>query len=117
MAVEENFLLKTNRLCLRPLRLDDLPSVQRIGRHPLVAPMLASIGTPWPKAAVQAWITARQYRGKPGFCALIVLPERTVIGVAGLLCLFYRPSALGLGICVRSHGRFFSIFYAKIRSF
>jgi len=84
MAVEENFLLKTNRLCLHPLHLDDVPSVQQIGGHPLVAPMLASIGTPWPMAAVQAWITARQYRGKPGFCSAIVLPERAVIGVAGL---------------------------------
>ena len=84
MAVEENFLLKTNRLCLRPLRLEDVPSVQRIGGHRLVAPMLASVGTPWLKAAVQAWITARKYRGKPGFCAAIVLPQRAVIGVAGL---------------------------------
>lgn len=84
MAVEENFLNKTKRLRLRPLRLDDVPSVQRIGGHPLVAPMLASIDTPWPKAAVQAWITARQCRGKPGFCAAIVLPERAVIGVAAL---------------------------------
>ena len=46
MAVEENFLIKTKRLCLRPLRLDDWPSVQRIGGHPLVAPMLASTAHP-----------------------------------------------------------------------
>ena len=32
MAVEENLLLKTKRLYLRPLRLDDLPSVQRMAR-------------------------------------------------------------------------------------
>ena len=25
----------------------------------------------------------------------------------------YRPSALGLGICVRSHGNVFRVFYAK----
>ena len=84
MAVKENLLIKTNLLCLRPLRLDDLPSVQRIGGHPLMVQMLASIGTPWPKAAVQAWITARQYRRKSGFCAASVLPERAVIGVARL---------------------------------
>ena len=52
MAVEENLLLKTKRLCLRPLRLDDWPSVQQIGGHPLVAPMLASTRTPWPEAAL-----------------------------------------------------------------
>ena len=123
MAVEENFLLKTNRLCLRPLRLDDLPSVQRIGRHPLVAPMLASIGTPWPKAAVQAWITARQYRGKLGFCALIVLPERTVIGVAGLgsnsadgpcsCAYFMDPQHWGLGYASKAMGGFLAYFMRK----
>jgi hypothetical protein len=78
------FIIKNNYLCLFPLRLDDLPSVQRIGGRPLVVPMLASIGTPWPMAAVQAWIAARQYRGKPEFCAAVVMPERAVIGVAGL---------------------------------
>jgi hypothetical protein len=56
------------------LRLDDVPSVQRIGGHPLVAPMLASIGTPWPKAAVQAWITARQYRGTVQRMARALVP-------------------------------------------
>ena len=84
MAREDIFELQTKRLRLRPLRLEDWPAVQRIGGHPLVAPMLTSTGTPWPKAPVQGWITARQYRGKPGFCAAVVMPERAVIGVAGL---------------------------------
>ena len=84
MAREDIFELQTRRLRLRPLRLEDWPAVQRIGGHPLVALMLASTCTPWPKAAVQAWITARQYRRKSGFCAASVLPERAVIGVARL---------------------------------
>ena len=66
MAREDIFELQTRRLRLRPLRLEDWPAVQRIGGHPLVAPMLASTCTPWPKAAVQAWITARRYCGRPG---------------------------------------------------
>ena len=74
MAREDIFELQTRRLRLRPLRLEDWPAVQRIGGHPLVALMLASTCTPWPKAAVQAWITARRYRGRPGFCAAIVRP-------------------------------------------
>ena len=123
MAVEKNFLIKTNRLCLRPLRLDDVPSVQWIGGHPLVAPMLASVGTPWPKAAVQAWITARQYRGKPGFCAAIVLPERAVIGVAGLgpnsadgpcsCAYFIDPWHWGLGYASYAMGAFLAYFMRK----
>ena len=75
MAREDIFELQTKRLRLRPLRLEDRPAVQRIGGHPSVAPMLASTRTPWPKAAAQAWITARRYRGTPGFCKAIVRPE------------------------------------------
>ena len=84
MAREDIFELQTKRLRLRPLRLEDWPAVQRIGGHPLVAPMLASTRTPWPKAALQAWITAPQYRENPRSCAAIVMPERAIIGVAGL---------------------------------
>ena len=72
MAREDIFELQTKRLRLRPLHLEDWPAVQRIGGHPSVAPMLTSTCTPWPKAAVQAWITARRYRGRLGFCAAIV---------------------------------------------
>jgi RimJ/RimL family protein N-acetyltransferase len=117
-------LLNQNQsLMSTPLRLDDVPSVQRIGGHPLVAPMLASVGTPWPKAAVQAWITARQYRGKPGFCAAIVLPERTVIGVAGLgpnladgpcSCVYFiDPWHSGLGYASDAMGAFLAYFMRK----
>ena len=123
MAVKENFLIKTNLLCLRPLRLDDLPSVQRIGGHPLMVQMLASIGTPWPKAAVQAWITARQYRGKSGFCAAIVLPERAVIGVVALgpnsadgpcsCAYFIDPQHWGLGYASEAMGAFLAYFMRK----
>ena len=84
MVGEDHFELRTKRLILRPLVLEDWPAVQRIGGHPSVAPMLASTRTPWPKAAVQAWITERRYRGTPGFCATIVMASRGVIGVAGL---------------------------------
>ena len=73
MLGEDHFELRTKRLLLRPLVLEDWPAVQRIGGHPSVAPMLASTRTPWPKAAVQAWITERRYRGTPGFCAAIVM--------------------------------------------
>ena len=69
MAREDIFELQTRRLRLRPLRLEDWPAVQRIGGHPLVALMLASTCTPWPKAAVQAWITARQAGLLCGDCA------------------------------------------------
>ena len=118
--------MRTKRLRLRPLRLEDWPAVQRIGGHPSVAPMLASIRTPWPKAAVQAWITARQYRGTPGFCAAIVMPERGVIGVAGLgpnssgrpcnCAYFIDPRHWGLGYASEAMGAFLALFYAKIRS-
>ena len=127
MAGEDNFELKTKRLTLRPLRLDDWRPVQRIGGHPSVAPMLASALTPWPKAAVQAWITARHYRGTPGFCAAIVRPGRGVIGVAGLgpkpaqgLCncaYFIDPRHWGLGYASEATGVFLDYFMRKFDLF
>ena len=127
MAGEDNFELKTKRLTLRPLRLDDWRPVQRIGGHPSVAPMLASALTPWPKAAVQAWITARHYRGTPGFCAAIVRPGRGVIGVAGLgpkpaqgLCncaYFIDPRHWGLGYASEAMGVFLDYFMRKFDLF
>jgi len=123
MAVEENFIIKNKCLILHPLSLDDVPPVQRIGGHPLVAPMLASIGTPWPKTAVQAWITKRQYRGKPGFSAAIMLPERAVIGVAGLgpkpadgpcsCAYFIDPWHWCLGYASEAMGSFLAYFMRK----
>ena len=123
MAREDIFELQTKRLRLRPLRLEDRPAVQRIGGHPSVALMLASTCTPWPKAAVQAWITARRYRGRPGFCAAIVRPERGVIGVAGLgpnaqsapcnCAYFIDPRHWGLGYASEAMGAFLEYFMRK----
>ena len=123
MAREDIFELQTRRLRLRPLRLEDWPAVQRIGGHPLVALMLASTCTPWPKAAVQASIAARQYRGKPEFCAAIVLPERAVIGVAALgpnsadgpcsCAYFLDPWHWGLGYASEAMGAYLAYFMRK----
>jgi len=123
MVGEEHFELRTKRLRLRPLVLEDWPAVQRIGGHPSVAPMLASTRTPWPKAAVQAWITERRYRGTPGFCAAIVMASRGVIGVAGFgpnsehtLCncaYFIDPRHWGLGYASEAMGAFLDYFMRK----
>ena len=123
MAREDIFELQTKRLRLRPLHLEDWPAVQRIGGHPSVAPMLASTRTPWAKAAVQAWITERRYRGTPGFCAAIVMASRGVIGVAGLgpnsehtLCncaYFMDPWCWGLGYASEAMGAFLDYFMRK----
>ena len=123
MAREDIFELQTRRLRLRPLRLEDWPAVQRIGGHPSVAPMLASTCTPWPKAAVRARITARQYRGKLGFCAAVVLPERSVIGVVRLgpnsavgpcsCAYFIDPQHWGLGYASEAMGAFVAYFMQK----
>ena len=66
MVGEEHFELRTKRSRQRHLVLEDWPAVKRIGGHPSVGPMLASTRTPWPRAAVQAWITERRYCGRPG---------------------------------------------------
>jgi len=123
LVVADNFLLRTKSLILRPLVLEDWPAVQRTVEQPSVAPMLASTRTPWPRAAVQAWITERRYRGTPGFCAAIVMASRGVIGVAGLgpnsehtLCncaYFIDPRHWGLGYASEAMGAFLDYFMRK----
>ena len=123
MVGEDHFKLRTKRLLLRALVLEDWPALQRIGGHPSVAPMLASTRTPWPKAAVQAWITERRYHGTPGFCAAIVMVSRGVIGAAGLgpnsehtLCncaYFIDLRCWGFGYASEAIGAFLDYFMPK----
>ena len=120
---EGHFEVRTKRLLLCPLVLEDRPAIQRIGGHPSVALMLASIRTPLPKAAVQAWLTARTYRGTPRFCAAIVMVQRGVIGVAGIgpnsqrtpcnFAYFIDPRHWGLGYASEAMGVFLDYFMRK----
>lgn len=72
------YRLSTERLTLRELRHEDWPEIQRIGGDPRVAPNLAVVPLPWPRARVHAWIEAQRYRGRPHFRLAICLDGRLI---------------------------------------
>lgn len=79
-----DFHVKTERLILRGIDPADWRDMQRLAGVPDVAPMLLSVTVPWPEEAVRRWIAASLYRGRPGFRAVITLPDSTAIGGVGL---------------------------------
>ena len=59
--------LTTARLLIRELRPDDQQAMQRIGAHPSMASVLASVTSPWAKDAIKTWIARSLFHGCPGF--------------------------------------------------
>ena len=84
MIEDCSFILTTVGLLIRELLLDDWQAMQRIGGHPLVAPTLATVTSPWVEVEVKTWSVHSLFRGRPGFRAAIVLSEFGVIGSLGL---------------------------------
>lgn len=88
---------------IRPLTDADRPYLSRIGGHPAVAPMMWQITTPWPEAAVGAWIAAAPWRDRPGFRLGIALYDGTLIGAIGVggtplgISYFIDPAQTGRG--------------------
>lgn len=74
----------TMRLILRPLSRADAARVQQIGGNDDVAPMMATVKSPWPLNDVQDWIEQGRWRGRVGFRLGIALHDGTLVGVAGL---------------------------------
>ena len=58
-----SFALITARLLIRELRPDDWQAMQRIGGHPSVAPMLATVTSPSAEDKVKNWIAAVYFAG------------------------------------------------------
>ena len=54
--------IATPRMRLRPLRPADATDLARIAGNDRVAPMLASVASPWPEADVLRWIEQRRWR-------------------------------------------------------
>ncbi|WP_164870807.1 GNAT family N-acetyltransferase [Mesobaculum littorinae] len=110
-----SYRLETPRLTLRSLRLRDWRALQRLGADPRVAPMMASLRTPWPAAEVRDWIRAAPYRGRPGF-RLAICRRGQVIGSLGLgplragaapdLAYFLGPRHWGRGFATEAVGAF-----------
>lgn len=67
-----SFILTTVGLLIGEFLLDDWQAMQRIGGHPSVAPMLATVTSPWVEDEVKTWIVRSLFRGRPLFCRRLV---------------------------------------------
>ena len=76
--------IATPRMHLRPLRPADATDLARIAGNDRVAPMMASVASPWPEADVLRWIEQRRWRGRVGFSFGVYVPDGTLIGSVGL---------------------------------
>ncbi len=76
--------IATPRMRLRPLRPADATDLARIAGNDRVAPMLASVASPWPEADVLRWIEQRRWRGRVGFSFGVYVPDGTLIGSVAL---------------------------------
>ena len=76
--------IATPRMHLRPLRPADATDLARIAGNDRVAPMMASVASPWPEADVLRWIEQHRWRGRVGFSFGVYVPDGTLIGSVGL---------------------------------
>jgi RimJ/RimL family protein N-acetyltransferase len=76
--------IATPRMHLRPLRPADATDLARIAGNDRVAPMMASVASPWPEVDVLRWIEQRRWRGRVGFSFGVYVPDGTLIGSVGL---------------------------------
>ena len=67
--------IRTKRLILRQITVDDWSDLQRIAGNDDVAPMTARLKSPWPEVDVKAWIADR--------CA------SSAVGAFLAICLFH----------------------------
>ena len=80
-------MLETEQLVLRPYRLADAPSVQRMCGDPAIAATTLAIPHPYPDGAAEQWISthAESFRqGTQVTLAITLKPDLPVIGTVGL---------------------------------
>ncbi|MGF1612021.1 MAG: GNAT family N-acetyltransferase [Kiloniellales bacterium] len=77
--------LQTERLTLRPLRLDDAPAIQRLCGNWKVARMLSPVPYPYPDGLAEEWIASDARSRFSGEAVRFALDhEGELIGVMGL---------------------------------
>ena len=72
--------IRTARLLMKPLTLDDAARISVLGGDPDVSRMLASVTHPFTVEDAQKWIAAAIYKGRPGF-RFGIWQADTLIGV------------------------------------
>ncbi|MFQ6548037.1 GNAT family N-acetyltransferase [Aestuariibius sp. 2305UL40-4] len=117
------FRIETERLVIRETRDTDWPDLARIGGNPQVAPMLASVMTPWPEVQCRRWIAAGRYHGRPGFRATLMTKDDRIIGSFGFgkapgpghqsVAYFLDPEEWGKGYATEGLRAFLGFCFAR----
>ena len=96
-------LIETDRLVIRAIDEDDLPTFHEIAGRREVALMLASVPHPLSLDAAREWIAGRVYQAQPGFSAGIYRRNARRLYRTSQTTdhrqLFPRPRPLGPGLC------------------
>jgi ribosomal-protein-alanine N-acetyltransferase len=82
----------TERLILRPFRLDDANTVQILAGHPLVAETTASIPHPYPDGASQSWIEQHSKWFQDGQSVQFAICVKNPQSLIGCIDLLFAPS-------------------------
>ena len=117
------FRIETERLVIRETRDADWPEIARIGGDQRVAPMLASVMTPWPEVQCRRWIAGGLYRGRPGFRATLLTENGRIIGCFGFgkapgpgyqsVAYFIDPEEWGKGYATEGMQAFLGFCFAR----
>lgn len=84
--------IRTDRLHLRPFRLEDAPVVSRLAGDPDIARMTSSIPSPYPVEAAEAWIFLQSLKNKRAthYPRAVTLADGALVGSCGV---FKRSAA------------------------
>lgn len=95
-------VIKTGRLTLKSLQVDDLDEFARIGGDARVAPMILRATSPWPLEDAARTLMQSAYTGRPGYRLGVYRDEHELIGCLGLgpdasIAYFFAPEVWGQG--------------------
>lgn len=102
MADQDLPNLRTARLRLRSLEMQDAPDLARIAGDPSVAPNIFVATVPWPLAEAEALIARDMWRGALGFRLAVLTEAGRFVGSIGVsaqphIYYFFDPAVWGHG--------------------
>lgn len=101
--MNEQPVLMTDRLLLRPFTLKDAPVVRRLAGDYEVASRTLDIPYPYPDGAAEAWIATHKSefrKGKSAVYAVTRIREGDLVGAVGLVAIDRRHGRAELGYWV-----------------
>ncbi|HET7040124.1 MAG TPA: GNAT family N-acetyltransferase [Gemmatimonadales bacterium] len=83
--------ISTERLVLRPFRLDDAPAVVRLAGDPRVADTTLNIPHPYPDGAAEQWVSGRAEEYAQGTAVTYAVSDRRTGELVGAIGLHLYP--------------------------